>query len=272
MSWTIVAKKDFRDALRSRMLWGLTVLFVLFMAGIAYAYTYVESGGAAGELQSLGLLVFLAGPVTILVPITGLVVGHKAIAGEVESGSAKLLLSLPHSRRDAIIGKVLGRSLTLAVSILAGIAGAIVVVLALYDTFNSTMFVVFTALSLLLGVVYTSIGVGLSALTKDTGRATILAAGFFLLVEVVLELVPMGLIYIVKLTPGPDAIWPAFIPRLSPSNAYSTVLFQTFPETVGPGMNATSVYLSTSMMLVILLSWLVVVPLVGYVRFDRQDL
>lgn len=282
MSWTIVAKKDFRDALRSRMLWGLTALFVLFMGGIAYAYTLLLGQGGTGDpsVDTLGLITFLSSPVALLVPITGLVVGHKAIAGEVESGSAKLLLSLPHSRRDAVIGKVVGRTAVLSLSIIVGVIASALVVLALYDSFSPTSFAVFGLLSLLLGAVYTAIGVGISSLTNDSGRATIGAAGFFLVMEVLWGIVPMGVNYLLTgafIPRGTSPLWYAFLNRVAPSSAYSYALADFVPEaslgTAGAiGGTGDSILLTGGAMLAILLAWFVLTPLVGYLRLEGRDL
>lgn len=287
MSWSVVAKKDFQDAARSKALWGLTVLFVLFMAGFAYLYTFVQSGaGADATLTSFDYVTFLLGPAALLIPLTALVVTHKAIAGEVESGSAKFLLSLPHTRRDAVVGKVAGRGAVLAASIVVGLLTALVVVFAFYDTFDPTVYLTFSALTLLLGLVYTAVGVGLSATTQDSGRATILAAGFFVVFEVVWGFVANAVYYLVEGSFSPqirqaadgalytDAPgWFFFIQRLSPSSAYSsaTRLF-TGQTSLLPGFETTPIYLTGWASLAVLLAWLVVVPAVGYYVFERADL
>jgi ABC-2 type transport system permease protein len=290
MSWPVVARKDFQDAARSKALWGLTVLFVLFMAGFAYLYTLFQTQGAGQSetvVSSLDYVTFLLGPAALLIPITALVVTHKSIAGEVESGSAKFLLSLPHTRRDAVAGKVAGRGGVLAASILVGLLAALVVVLALYDVFDAGVFVVFSAFTLLLGVVYTAIGVGVSATTKDSGRATILAAGFFVVFEVVWQYVANILYYVVEGSFSPpfqqaadgsaflDAPgWFFFVRRLSPSAAYSsaTQWFTDSSATFLPAFDTVPVYLTGWAWLAILLAWLVVVPALGYAVFSSADL
>ncbi|QDX40191.1 ABC transporter permease subunit [Salarchaeum sp. JOR-1] len=277
MSWTVVAKKDFQDAMRSRLLWGLTVLFVLFMAGIAYIYqVFTESGGTGDPtVDTLGLIAFLSSPVTILVPIIGLFVGHKAIVGEVESGSAKLLLSLPHSRRDAVLGKVVGRAVVLSVSILVGLVASLVVMLALYDTYSLASFAVFGVFSLGLGAVYTAIGVGISSLTNDSGRATLGAIGFYFLVEFLIPLIPTGLVVLLDMQISPDAVWPLAFTIVAPSSAYTFALANFVPEAgFGIGLSGLpdSILLDGPTMVVVLLAWLVLTPLVGYLRFNGRDL
>lgn len=288
MSWTAIARKDFRDASRSKALWGLTALFVLFMAGFAYLFTLLQ-GQSPGDpaLSSLDYVSFLLGPVALLVPITGLVITHKSLAGEVESGSAKFLLSLPHTRRDAVVGKVAGRGSVLAVSIAVGLVVALVVILALYDVFDAGVFLTFSALTLLLGFVYTAIGVGISATTNDSGRATILAAGFFVVFEVVWGFVPNLLHYLVEgsfqppLAQAADGApyldapgWFFFVERLAPSNAFSsaTQWFTGSASTSVPGFDTVPFYLTGWASLAILLAWLVVLPAVGYYVFSRADL
>lgn len=281
MSWTAIAKKDFRDAARSKALWALTALFVLFMAGVAYVYTLLQNGGQGGELEALGLLIFLVGPVTLLVPLTALVMSHKAIAGEVESGSAKFLLSLPHTRRDAIVGKVVGRGAVLGVSVVVGLAVAAVVTLVLYDSFDALAFLGFSALTVLLAVLYTAIGVGLSATTQDSGRATIVAAAFFVVFEVAWGVVVSGVYYLLNGTLGPmsaDSVpdWYLLLNRVPPSSAFTNAVFQFLPgqSTLVSRLFPQNppIYLSKWAALATMFAWLVVVPALGYYVFERADL
>jgi ABC-2 type transport system permease protein len=288
MSWSVVAKKDFRDASRSKALWALTALFVLFLAGMAYLFSLLQ-GQNTGDavVSSLDYVTFLLGPAALLIPLTALVVTHKSVAGEVESGSAKLLLSLPHTRRDAVVGKILGRGGVLAASILVGIVTALVVVLAFYDEFDPAVFLTFTALTLLLGLVYVAVGVGLSSSTKDSGRATILAAAFFIVFEVVWGVVANALYYLLKGSFSPPYVmeganapyldapgWFFFVQRLSPSEAFSsaTQWFTGSTSTLPPVFDTVPFYLTGWASLAILLAWLLVVPAIGYYVFNRADL
>ena len=281
MSWAAIARKDFQDAARSKALWALSALFVLFMAGMAYVFTLLGNAGGQGsaELESIGLLVFLVTPVTLLIPITGLVIAHKAIAGEVESGSAKFLLSLPHTRRDAVVGKVVGRSAVMCLAVLVGLVVAAVVVVGLYDSFDPAAYVGFSLLSLLLTAVFTAIGVGLSALTTDSGRATILAIGFYVVFELVWDVVPAGANYLLNGSFFPTGVppeWYLLLNRIPPSAAFTTAVNQLLPGDYGALAplfpEGVPLYLSEWAALATLLAWLVVVPAIGYWRFDAADL
>lgn len=289
MSWSIVARKDIQDSVRSRALWALTVLYVLFMAGFAYLFTLLQGGGGQGteELAAADLVFFLVGPVALLVPLTALIIGYKSLAGEVESGSAKFLLSLPHTRRDALLGKWVGRSAVLALSILIGVLVALVVVLVLYDRPSLDTLAVFSGLSLLLGVVYIAIAVGLSGLTNSTSRATVYAAGFFVLFEVVWDFVPNLLWYVINgsffptrvSTPGAAYLdapgWFFLVGNLSPTSAYNSALNAFAPGqtlTLQPAFETVPVYLTGPANLAIMLAWLGLALAVGYRRFAGADL
>jgi len=111
--WYTVAKKEFRDAVRSMGLWLLTVVFIsIFIVPVALAlyfdFNVVTRGGQSLGMQLL-ISQFYLNIVTVMVPIIAIFVGYASISKERESGSLKLLLSLPNSRKDVIVGKVLGR-------------------------------------------------------------------------------------------------------------------------------------------------------------------
>ncbi|MFB6253909.1 MAG: ABC transporter permease [Halobacteriaceae archaeon] len=277
MTFHVVAKKDFKDAIRSKTLWGLTAIFILFTGGLAYIYTIIQ--GESGLFGGLNFIFFLIGPVTLLVPIIALILGHQSIAGEIESNSIKTLLSLPHTRRDVIIGKILGRGTVLGVSILSGFIIATIIVVLFFASFSVLPFVIFTIATLLFGYTYVSIGVSLSSLTKSTTRATVLAASFYIIFEIIWQFVPLGVYYIVKgeiAFRPPSSGWYYFLAQIRPSSAYGNLLRGFLPEATiglqGVFPNGIPFYLSKWANLVILLGWLLIPAALGYYRFSRTDL
>lgn len=282
MSWIAVARKDFQDAVRSKVLWLLSALFVVFAGGVAYVYTLVF-GGAGGEvgreLSSLALIQFMLAPVGTLVPLTALIVGYKAVAGEVESGTLKLLLSLPHTREDVVFGKLAGRTGVLAVPVVVGFALAAVVVLALYSSFDAVEYVLFLALTVLFGATFVSIAVGISAATKSTSKAAASVFGVFILFEFLWSVIPMGIHYLVEgvfFPVGRPPNWYLFVQQLSPSNAYTATVRSILPNAQNPIAAALGgdapFYLTDWFALVILAFWLVIPVTLGYLAFERKDL
>jgi len=280
VSLVAVARKDFQDSIRSRWLWALSVLFVLFAAGLAYAFTAIPGiGGISDETTTIGLLSFLISPAGFLVPIIGMMIGYKAIVGERESGQLKLLLSLPHSREDAVLGKVLGRSASLSVGVIVGFAVAVVVVLVRLASFEPVAYVLFVLLTIAFGVVYVAVGVGLSSLTASSSRALALAVLFLVVFEFVWGLVVLAVRFVVngfelsleQLASPPD--WARFLGVLSPGDAYGNAAGALVPELGnGSGSAPEAFYLQDWFGFVVLAFWLVVPLAIGLYRFRSVDL
>ncbi|WP_267641392.1 ABC transporter permease subunit [Haloarchaeobius amylolyticus] len=282
MSLTAVAKKDFTDARRSRSLWLLSALFVLFAAGMAWIYTEITATGGAGadpELSALGLYDFLASSATLFISITALVIAHKAIAGERDSGSMKLLLGLPHSRADVLFGKVLGRAVTLALPIVLGMVVALGVIVALYDSYNLAEYAVFVSITLVFALVYIGLMTAISASVSTAGKASALAFAVFAVLELLWNAIPMGVLYVANgfTLPGSIAEYPDWyfgIVSLTPSSAYQSALTAVL-DGANTGATLTgrdAFYLEPWFGFVWLAFWLAVPLGIAYLRFDRADL
>lgn len=279
MSWSVIAEKDFQDAIRSKVLWGLSVLFILFAAGAAFAYSQIQGLQQGGQgLSSIGLLNFLQGPVGFLVPIIGLLLGYKALSGEVETGSIKLLLSLPHNRTNVILGKLLGRTSVLAISAVVGFAAATIVLLAFYPDLSPVSYGLFILLTIVFGAVYVSIGLGISALTKSTSKAAAGIFGMFILFNVLWQWIGFGIHYVLNgsifFRQPPD--WFLLFIRLSPNGAFngtlSVLLDPTNPMSNMMSQSGDPFYLSAWFAFLILLCWIAFPIGLGNLRFQRLDL
>ncbi|MDQ2050393.1 ABC transporter permease [Natronolimnohabitans sp. A-GB9] len=180
-----IAKKDFQDAVRSWVFWGLSIFFFVLLVGVTGTLSYFGEDIAAEGATTDMLVLFTSEITRLVIPLIALVLGWKAIAGERETGSIKILLSLPHSRKDVLLGKLLGRSAVLSVSLVVGFALAAVVVAALLGGFDVVDYVGLLAMSIVYGVAYTSIAVALSSLTRSTTIAGAAMVGVFVLFYVV---------------------------------------------------------------------------------------
>ena len=280
MSWTVVAKKDFRDAIRSKTLWALSVLFVLFAGGFTYIFWFIpqlvgqQNLPAAGP--TVGLINGLSGSAGFLVPLTGLLLGYKAIVGERDSGSLKLLLGLPHSRRDVVLGKLIGRTAVVAVAILIGFAAGAVVAFLLYDSFALGAFVIFTLLTVLLGLVFVAIAIGFSAAMRSTSWALLGVIGLFVLFVFVWGFIPLLLRFVFNGFAMPNLLarpdWAAFLSLLNPTVAYGYASAALFPALPTLATENAPFYLQDWFGFVILAAWIVVPLVLGYYRFTTTDL
>lgn len=280
MSWAAVARKDFYDAVQSRSIWALSGFFILLAIGLTYAYAEVPL--LSGEQGTIGgLTFFLAGIVGTFVAVTAVVLCYRSIAGEDELGSMKLLLSLPHSRSDVLLGKVLGRTGVLTLPLGIGLGVGLAMGILMLGRGSVLAAVVFLLWTFVFALAYVSIIVGLSALTGSTTRAAALSIGFLLLFEFFWGAVPFAVRFVISgfsLPTGQPPDWYTLLGQLSPSDAYVSGLTALLPDIARgtgqpiPGSNTDAFYADPAAGIVIIFLWLVVPLAVGYTTFSRADL
>jgi ABC-2 type transport system permease protein len=280
MSWAVVARKDFADARRSRSLWALSAAFLALAVLFAVLYTYVpEISGGTEELSSIGLLGFLAAPVTLFVAVAALVIAYRSVAGETETGSGKLLLGLPHTRRDVVLGKVVGRTLVLTIPVVVGLLAMLAVVFATNVTFSPVEYGVFALVTALFVLTYVTLFVGVSASTASTTRAAAIGVLALVVLEFAWDVVPLAAWFVLNgfqvpeafftgnLAAMPDAV--AFLASLPPSGAYERAVGGVLSGSLG---GAGPFYLQQWFGVVLLALWALVPATVGYLRYRRADL
>lgn len=273
MTWRDVAWKDFSDAVRSKALWVLSLLFVLLVAGSAYLVSGLRSaggGGAALTSDSYVLVMSGAGAwfTTAFVALIGLFTAYSAVVGERSSGSLKILLGLPHSRRDVVFGKVVGRSAVVSASIAVGFVAGLAVMFLLYDSVSLPGMVLFTLLTAALGVAWVCIGVGLSSAFGSGRVVSASAFGMYFAAKFLWDpgLVPRGVVALYRGLDtlfGPQPPWFDFIRVVSPNEAYAALA-----GSVATGNYGTLQVFSAG----VLLFWIALPPLLGYLRFREMDL
>ena len=115
---SIVARKELRDALRSRWF----VLYALAFAVLALGLSALTLGGA----ELVGFAAFgraaagLINLVVLIVPLMALTIGAQSVAGEAERGTLGLLLAQPVTRTEVLAGKFLGAAIALTGALAAG--------------------------------------------------------------------------------------------------------------------------------------------------------
>ena len=185
-----VAAKEFRDRLRNRWVLAVALVFALFSLVIAYA------GGAQQGAIGLRTVEFtitsLVSLVIYLVPLIALLLGFDAIVGERERGSLDLLLALPITRGELLLGKYLGLAAALALSMGAGLA---LVGGLMWRQFGSAGLFHYSGFALsacLMGLAFLSLAVALSVLARDRAQATGLAIALWFFFVLVFDLLLLG--------------------------------------------------------------------------------
>jgi ABC-2 type transport system permease protein len=168
VSLRAITRKEFRQGLRSRAMWGLTVVAVLLLVGSVLTGSRsprMSLRPAEGSLYSAATLF------TFAFPLAALAASYGSIAGEVDAGRARSVLGLPVSRTTVFAATLLGR---VALAWLA-VGGALVLtglgVVLRFGRLPVVAFLTFSGLTLLFVVVWTTIGVGISGALRHRGRA-----------------------------------------------------------------------------------------------------
>ncbi len=184
----LLAKKEFLDKVRNKWILSLSILFAVL--GVVFAYIgAVQTAGEVGFQEMEVTVISLMGLTALLMPLVGLILAYGTIAGEDENGSLGLLMSLPMTRSDIILGKFLGLSAVMATTVLVGLGAAGLVVVAFAGTGGWEGFLYLMGASILLGVLFIALGIFLSTFMKRRstaiGGAVFLFLFFFLLYDLI---------------------------------------------------------------------------------------
>lgn len=281
MSTISIAKRDFLDVRRARLVWGPVVLYTLFMLLFFWGQSSAED---PNFYQIMWSLLGLGG--ALVIPLIALVAAYLSVAGERESGSIKFTLSAPVKRSSVVFGKLISRTAIVVAGILVSfVVGTLAGMVLVPDmTFEWGDYLIFIAVTLLYALAYVSVAVGISAATGSRSRAIGGSIGFFFLFNLVWNFLPvqpteMLRFLLEEFGRDPDNYQNLleFVFSISPTGAYlnSTKLFMTdeFLELVGTaGQSADPFYIQGWFMLVILSFWVVAPLAVGYWQFNNAQL
>lgn len=274
MSTLSVAKKDFLDVRRAKIVWFVAGIYTLFMVLLFYfGQRNVPEPRVEAQLFAI------TGIGALVIPLIALVSAYLAIAGERESGSIKYLLSLPNTRRSVVFGKFLTRSAVVTGAIVFSFALAAVMALAWYPSLEADVFVGVVALTILYALTYVAVAIGISAATASRSRAMGGAIGFFFVTNVLTMVPGFSIIdafdYVINslLDFGVSQDGLEFVRALlSPTMAYTYSTALAFPNSMSGIPEDIPWYLQGEIMVVVMLAWLVVPIALGLWRFTRADL
>ena len=235
----------------------------------------VAAGGALPSHDN-AFIIILGLLIGLLIPLLTMLDASDAIVAERNERTMKILLTLPNSRSDVYFGKVVGRSLFVLTPLLISLAvlGGFQVLVgeAAWEPLLGL-----TALSSMLVVCFVTIGVAISTMTKNTRAAVQTGIGAYFLLGPVWRVIEfafviLGSTYRLDFITGIALLVGEFG---SPVWAYEIAVVSlldpgTRPPTMigyGDTIFATS-WFSTG----VILAWLIVSVLIGYIVFDRADL
>ena len=199
-----LAGKEFWDRIRNRWVLAVALVFTAFALSIAYFGSAQQ--GAVGFRSIEVTIASLVSLVIYLIPLIALVLGFDAIVGERERGSLDLLLSMPITRLELLLGKYLGLAGALAFSTITGF-GLVGVVLASQLDLNALFhYFGFMFSSVLLGCAFLSLAVMLSVFAADRTRASGLAIAMWFFFVLIFDLLVLGVLVVTAGQWGGEAL------------------------------------------------------------------
>ena len=202
--------------MRNRWVLAVTLVFTIFSLVIAYFGGAQQ--GAVGFRSIEFTIASLVSLVIYLIPLIALLLGFDAIVGERERGSLDLLLSLPITRLELLLGKYLGLAAALTLSTLVGF-GLVAVLLYQHISWAGLYhYIGFMISSVLLGLAFLSMAVLMSVVARDRTRASGLAIAMWFFFVLVFDLLLLGILVGTGGSFGGDAF--AWLLLLNPADVF----------------------------------------------------
>jgi len=213
---TTIAGKEFWDRIRNRWVLAVALVFTVFALSIAYFGSAQQ--GAVGFRSIEVTIASLVSLVIYLIPLIALLLGFDAIVGERERGSLDLLLSMPITRFELLLGKYLGLAGALTFSTIAGFGLVGIVLSAQLDLNALFHYFRFMLSSVLLGCAFLSLAVMLSVFASDRTRASGLAIALWFFFVLIFDLLVLGVLVVTGGQWGGEAL--PYVMLLNPADVF----------------------------------------------------
>lgn len=265
MRWLRIARKDVRDAMRDRSLYGLAAVLVLMGGLLGYL-----AEGVPGAVLPL----FMVLPMALLVPIVCVGLSYESVVGPRTDGSLQFLMALPYGRHHVVFGTYVGRIAVFAAALTAGFLALVVAGLLVGTVAAPVTTVLAYGVTLLFAVAVLGAGLGISTAARTTRRA---GGAAFLLVVLFLfgwQLLPGVVAYALNGFAAPESA-PAWAPAfrsLNPVAALQMLVAPLAEGNLGAGGFGGETVDSPAVAVAVLVGWATLVPLLGFLRFRGDDL
>jgi len=269
-----VGKKEFLDNIRNK--WVIVLTTILFLLVILFSYL-AGAHGRLGNTQST--VIGLIGISSILIPLIAIILGFSTISGEAESGSFSVVLSYPVTRLEVLLGKFLGLGSVIIVSILIGFGIGGIIITALAGGGSWLGYLIFIVLTILLGLIYLSLSICISAFFKR--RITSIGGGlimFFwgMIMSSVFAGILIGTGHSIKdLATGNIPSWYWLENFLSPTDLNQLAVMRGFGiSNIRMGEISVTLpdFLNTGVVLLVHLVWLIIPLFLAYYFFKKRDI
>ncbi|UCH71516.1 MAG: ABC transporter permease subunit, partial [Thermoplasmatales archaeon] len=216
---------------------------------------------------------------TLLIPLISIMLGYATISGEAESGSLSIVLTYPVRRIEVLLGKLFGLGSVLIFSIVIGFGVGGLVIATTVGATGAVAYLVFIALTAVLGFVYLSLSICVSSICKK--RVTSIAGGVIIFFWAMIYgmiifaiLLANGISIEDFLTPGftfPDWLFTSVF--FSPGDLYQVSVMEAFglSQAFGYTMEFPE-YMSLNLLVFAEFIWLIIPMILAYRFFKRRDI
>jgi Cu-processing system permease protein len=269
-----IVKKEFMDSVRNK--WIIVVTSVFVLLALVASYFGSATQGLTGFQEFALTIVAILLISSILIPIISLMLGYGAIVGEKERGSMDLLLSMPITRGAVFIAKFLGLALVLFLSVFIGFGTAGVVIAAFAGATNVGQYLLFLFATFLLGLVYLSLALLLSSVTKRRSTAMGGAVLIWFLFQFIYDVIVIGIYVAIEGIPTQGSLtgfpgWYFAAELVNPSANYS-FLSQLIVGTVSGAPGIPFPWFVNGFSVVgIMLLWLFIPGILAMWVFTKKD-
>ncbi|MGM0592069.1 MAG: ABC transporter permease subunit [Halobacteriota archaeon] len=273
-----IARADFGRILHDRLVWGAFALLCLLMIP-----TFWQSlnGSVYTTSETIGHL-----PMNFRLYVVILVatVALTSVVGERESGTIRLLLGLPGTRRDVVVGKLLSRCAALTITLVPIFVVLDVILLVRFGSLYLDTFAPIALWMLFYGLVWTTFTVGVSAAFTSWYRTLAAVAVTYLCLSSLVDIwsllvVPLFVFVFTgtlstytgsSLGTGQEPLWYSYVGRLNPIASF--VVGGDWVASVATSAGPVTQVLPNLFGIVVLLGFGAVPFLLGLRRFQVADL
>jgi ABC-type transport system involved in multi-copper enzyme maturation permease subunit len=271
-----IAKKEFMDNIRSKWIIAISIIFII----LTIVSSYVAGGqGEFGSMEET--VVSLLSISVLLIPLISIMLGFSTIAGEAEKGALYVILSYPVRRVEVLIGKFLGLGAVLAVTPFIGFGLGGIVIAATVGAEEGLAYLAFIILTIILGLMYLSAVIFISALCKTRVRA--IAGGVVLFFWAMIYGLILMSLYIASggsyedffsatgLSGLPDWFWASVV--FSPGDLNQMTVMRAFDINQAFGFQIEAPdWLSMPFLLAVQMIWISIPLILAYFTFERRDI
>jgi len=268
----LISKKEIMDNIRNKWIIALSIIFAILAIIVSYFGSYGQ-----GWQSLVNTILGMMGLVQFLVPIIGLMLGYVAIVGEIEKGSLSALLSFPVQRYEIVVGKFIGLSCVLAISLTAGlgIGGIIIALTTSGENFGS--YLVFLGATVLMGMVFISIALLFSALLKRRSTSMGMAIFLWFFFTMIYGMITAGIAFIIvgfdKIMTDGFPSWYYTISTVNPLSAYSVLVSMDLGITSGQDVPIHyPSFFSVGFLTIVLLIWIAVTLFLTIRIFKKREI